>query len=113
VNVSQRISHVSQQRVQLLANQIGRVLPRRNANCVSAEFQSGDRSALDFCSVPTQGAFLSMSIGPYVEAREQSTWIKILNRNYSQKLGKEELFERDRQEPTPGWHRCVAACAEV
>jgi hypothetical protein len=36
VNVSQRISHVSQQRVQLLANQkstgVGRVLPRRNAN---------------------------------------------------------------------------------
>ena len=24
----------------------------------------------------------------------------------------EELFERDRQEPTPGWHSCVAACGK-
>ena len=31
------------------------------------------------------------------------TWVKILNRNYSQKLGREELFERDRLEPTPGF----------
>jgi hypothetical protein len=59
VNVSQRISHVSQQRVQLLANQksagVGRVLPRRNANLRFSEFQSGDRSALDFCSDTNPG----------------------------------------------------------
>src|SRR6266478_4103829 len=37
---------------------------------------------------------------PYVTDREQSTWYKILNREYSQKDGREELLERERhQEP--------------
>ncbi|PYV52683.1 MAG: hypothetical protein DMG98_23505 [Acidobacteria bacterium] len=36
----------------------------------------------------------------YVTEREQSTWFKILNRKYSQKDGREDLFERERhQEP--------------
>ena len=59
-----------------------------------------------------QGVVAKHKFGPYVEDREQSSWVKILNRNYSQKVGREELFERDRQEPTPGWHRCVAACGK-
>jgi hypothetical protein len=33
------------------------------------------------------------------------------NANSSQ-VGREELFEQDRQEPTPGWHCCVAVCGE-
>jgi hypothetical protein len=39
-----------------------------------------------------------------------STWYKIRNRNYSQMVGRNELFERDRhKEPVPGWHTCEAA----
>jgi hypothetical protein len=39
---------------------------------------------------------------------------KIRNRNYSQMVGREELFERDRHsEPVPGWHSCELACAGV
>ena len=46
--------------------------------------------------------------------REQSTWYKILNREYSQKDGREDLFERERHsEPVPGWHSCAIACAEL
>src|SRR6059058_3123188 len=46
--------------------------------------------------------------------REQSTWFKILNREYSQKNGREELFERERHsEPVAGWHVCALACAEL
>src|SRR5438034_5838595 len=42
--------------------------------------------------------------------REQ-VWYKILNREYSQKDGREELFERERHsEPVAGWHSCVLAC---
>ena len=45
---------------------------------------------------------------------EQGAWFKILNREYSQKEGGEELFERERhQEPVPGWNACVLACAEL
>jgi hypothetical protein len=34
---------------------------------------------------------------PYVAEREKSTWRKILNPNYSQRVGREELFERERR----------------
>jgi bifunctional non-homologous end joining protein LigD len=64
------------------------------------------------CKLDLEGVVAKHKFGPYVEDREQSSWVKILNRNYSQKVGREELFERDRQEPTPGWHRCVAACGK-
>ena len=51
---------------------------------------------------------------PHVAEREQSTWFKILNREYSQKDGREELFERERHsEPVPGWHSCALACTEL
>jgi hypothetical protein len=60
------------------------------------------------------GIVAKQKFGPYVTDREQSTWFKILNREYSQKEGREELFERERhQEPVPSWHACVLACAEL
>ena len=41
-----------------------------------------------------------------------SVWLKIRNRKYSQWVGREELFERERHhEPVPGWHSCDLACA--
>jgi bifunctional non-homologous end joining protein LigD len=61
------------------------------------------------CKLDLEGIVAKHKYGPYVEDREQSTWIKILNPRYSQKIGREELFERNRQEPVPGWHSCVAA----
>ncbi len=58
-----------------------------------------------------EGIVAKQKFGPYVTEREQSTWFKILNREYSQKDGREELFERERHsEPVPGWHVCVLAC---
>jgi hypothetical protein len=54
------------------------------------------------------------AFAPYVTEREHSTWFKILNREYSQKDGSEELFERERHsEPVAGWHLCDLACAEL
>jgi ATP-dependent DNA ligase len=42
---------------------------------------------------------------PYVSTVEQTTWFKICNRQYSQMVGREELFERDRhREPVAVWH---------
>ncbi len=52
--------------------------------------------------------------GLYVTERDRSTWVKVLNRNYSQRIGRDELFERDRQrEPVPGWHTCELACQRI
>ena len=61
-----------------------------------------------------EGIVAKQKFGPYVTEREHSTWFKILNREYSQKEGREELFERERHhEPVARWHSCALACAEL
>src|SRR5436189_4135729 len=66
------------------------------------------------CGLDLEGIVAKQKFGPYVTEREQSTWFKILNREYSQKDGREELFERERhQEPVAGWHSCDLACASL
>src|SRR5438477_8412415 len=63
------------------------------------------------CELDLEGIVAKQKSAPYVTEREQSTWFKILNREYSQKDGREELFERERHsEPVAGWHACVLAC---
>src|SRR5438128_9543157 len=79
------------------------------------EYIDGSGTALfqRVCELDLEGIVAKQKFGPYVTEREQSTWFKILNREYSQKDGREELFERERHsEPVPGWHACVLACAE-
>jgi len=66
------------------------------------------------CELDLEGIVAKHATAPYVADREKTTWFKILNREYSQKQGREELFEPERhKEPVPGWHRCAIACAEV
>ena len=52
------------------------------------------------CELDLEGIVAKQKFGPYVTEREQSTWFKILNREYSQKDGREELFERERHQGT-------------
>jgi hypothetical protein len=66
------------------------------------------------CELDLEGIVAKHKFGNYVTEREHSTWLKILNRAYSQKNGREKLFERERhQEPVAGWHSCAIACAEL
>ena len=66
------------------------------------------------CKMDLEGIVAKHSHGPYITETLQTTWFKIKNRNYSQMEGREKLFERERhQEPTPGWHGCDLACAEM
>ena len=66
------------------------------------------------CELDLEGIVAKHKSGPYVTEREHSTWFKILNRKYSQMVGREELFERERHhEPVAGWHSCALACAEL
>jgi len=66
------------------------------------------------CEMDLEGIGAKQKHAPYVSDRESSTWVKILNREYSQKQGREELFERDRhREPVPGWHSCDLACGDL
>jgi len=66
------------------------------------------------CELDLEGIVAKQKSAPHVAEREQSTWFKILNREYPQKDGREELFERERHsEPVPGWHSCALACTEL
>ena len=66
------------------------------------------------CELDLEGIVAKQKSAPYVTEREHSTWFKILNREYSQMQGREELFDRERhQEPVAGWHVCAIACAEL
>jgi hypothetical protein len=66
------------------------------------------------CELDLESIVAKHKFGPYVTEREQNTWYKILNRGYSQKNGREELFERERhQEPVAGWQPCALACVQL
>src|SRR6266566_2151450 len=66
------------------------------------------------CELDLEGIVAKQKSAPYVTQREHSTWFKILNREYSQKDGREELFECERHsEPVAGWHSCTLACARL
>jgi len=62
------------------------------------------------CRLDLEGIVAKQKSAPYISSREETTWMKILNPNYSQREGREELFERDRhKEPVAGWHSCTLA----
>lgn len=66
------------------------------------------------CKMDLEGIVAKHSYGPYTTEPSRTTWFKIKNRNYSQSVGREKLFERERHsEPVPGWHSCDLACADV
>ena len=77
------------------------------------EYIEGSGTALfqRVCELDSEGIVAKQKSAPYVTEREQSTWYKILNRGYSQKDGREELFERERHSgPVAGWHVCALVC---
>ena len=66
------------------------------------------------CELDLEGIVAKHSHGPYVTEQHNSTWVKLKNRNYSQSVGRQKLFDRERHgEPVPGWHACDLACAEL
>ncbi len=66
------------------------------------------------CELDLEGIVAKYRFGPYAGDHALSTWYKIRNRSYSQMVGREKLFERERhKERVPGWHCCELACAGV
>src|SRR5438874_1831602 len=94
--------------------ELRRLLARACAPLKYTEYIDGCGMALfrRVCELDLEGIVAKQKFGPYITGREHSTWFKILNRKYSQKDGREELFERERHsEPVAGWHLCDLACA--
>jgi len=99
------------QELRRLLNKVSPPFPLRYVDHVDG---SGKALFERVCKLDLEGIVAKHKSGPYVTDRESSTWFKILNRQYSQMPGREELFERERhREPVAGWHSCVLACAEL
>ena len=93
--------------------ELRRLLARACAPLKYTEYIDGCGTVLfeRICELDLEGVVAKQKFGPYVTEREHSTWYKILNREYSQIQGREELFERERHsEPVAGWHVCALAC---
>src|SRR5262249_14350705 len=66
------------------------------------------------CSLDLEGIVAKQMFAPYTFERQISTGYKIRNPHYSQMIGREKLFERERHdEPVAGWHRCALACVRA
>ena len=90
--------------------ELRRLLARACPPLKYTEYIEGCGTALfqRVCELDLEGVVAKQKSAPYVTEREHSTWFKILNREYSQKDGRAELFERERHgEPVAGWHSCV------
>ena len=88
-------------------------VPRREPIIYADHVQDHGESLFQrVCAMDLESIVAKLASGPYVSDREQSTWRKILNPNYSQRVGRQASFERDRNgEPVPDWHTCELACA--
>lgn len=60
------------------------------------------------CEHDLEGVVAKRKDDPYVET---TRWLKIRNKDYSQWVGRHELFERERKaDPDVDWTTCTLAC---
>ena len=64
------------------------------------------------CEQDLEGIVAKRKFDPYIP--NQASWFKIRNRNYSQWVGREELFDRERESDPDFslWNDCVMACSD-
>src|SRR5215470_4025787 len=73
-------------------------------------YESGIALFEKACELDLEGIVAKHQHAPYDP--EKGTWFKIRNRNYSQMVGREELFERERhREPVPVAHLRSGICS--
>jgi bifunctional non-homologous end joining protein LigD len=92
-----------------------RVVPKRGVRLLYCDHVERDGEGLFrlACENDLEGIVAKRRDEPYLS--QHTDWLKIRNQNYSQWVGREELFERER-ETDPDvrlWDGCVAACAVV
>ena len=66
------------------------------------------------CQHDLEGIVAKKKDSRYTCNRQESNWLKIRNRNYSQVMGRDELFDgrsaRDKNVASDGWAGCALAC---
>jgi bifunctional non-homologous end joining protein LigD len=90
------------------------VVPRRTERLLYCDHVQAEGEGLFrlACEHDLEGIVAKHKGHPYLPDRETS-WFKIRNREYSQWVGREELFERERGgiPDQLGWDASAAACA--
>jgi hypothetical protein len=91
------------------------VVPKSGERLLYCDHIEGDGEALFqlACEHDVEGVVAKHKYAPYLPDAG-TTWFKIRNRNYSQWVGREELFERERErnpDAVGSWDSCVMACA--
>lgn len=90
-----------------------RVVPKRGERLLYCDHIEADGEGLFrlACEHDLEGIVAKRKGDPYLP--EHASWLKIRNQEYSQWVGREELFERERgSDPDVRlWEACVAACA--
>jgi len=90
-----------------------RVVPKRGERLLYCDHVEGEGEGLFrlACKNDFEGIVAKRRGDPYLP--EHASWLKICNQNYSQWVGREELFERERESDPDVrlWDGCVAACA--
>jgi bifunctional non-homologous end joining protein LigD len=88
------------------------VVPKRGERLHYCDHIDGDGEGLFrlACEHDLEGIVAKRKSDPYL--REHTNWLKIRNQNYSQWVGREELFERERgSDPDfEVWDQCALAC---
>jgi hypothetical protein len=63
------------------------------------------------CQNDLEGIVAKWENGPYLTTESETSWIKVRNPNYTQIIGRDELFERElAHDLEPDWEGCVKAC---
>jgi len=89
-----------------------RVVPKLGERLLHCDHVEADGQRLFqlACQHDLEGIVAKKKSAPYLP--EHATWLKIRNPNYSQWIGREELFERERgSDPDfAAWSSCVLVC---
>jgi bifunctional non-homologous end joining protein LigD len=100
--------------------ELRRLIGRRPASsrvCYAAHVESeGCRLFELVCQRDLEGIVAKLKHGHYASHLDESTWIKIKNKNYSQSEGRAEFFDRGRkpvQSIHQGWDSCSLVCEEM
>ena len=92
-----------------------RVVPRLGERLLYCDHVETDGQGLFqlACKYDLEGIVAKRKSDPYLP--EHATWLKIRNKKYSQWIGREELFERERSSDPDfaAWSSCVLVCDQT
>ena len=76
--------------------------------------EHGERLFEIACQNDLEGIVAKPKNSPYIFSEKETCWLKLKNPDYTQALGRDELFTpAEKKTPKPDWASCAIACAEV